>query len=1089
MCSPAGWSKGHSSSSERTVPDFTPHQLDAIRYRSQDACVVAGPGSGKTTVLVERYRLLVEQERFDPRNILAITFTEKAAANMKAKLAQAFRHDDLRLRDLESAWVSTIHGFCARLLRENAIAAGIDPRFAVLDARESDDLQFECLTEAFDLLVAERRDDALALIGILQEPKIGGDLKNAYDGIRSAGKTVEDVRAMPSPYAGVSQRSLALRLVQLVTSWRGRLTPLQATQQADLIAWSQTLGAADTSNLEALRQLIKGGPLNLRRVPDHEKPPLEALREDFQLLIAGAVDAHTAHFRQILFDILARFDALYIQRKKERGALDFNDLERRAIELLCHNADVRTRIRAQFRQIMLDEYQDINEQQAELIRLIRSEDVFFAVGDVNQSIYGFRHARPEIFHAYQTEILESRKHSAQLLHNFRSRKGILRCVEGLLNTAEGIQERALEAGKSFPEKSNPSIEIIRVLDQDQDEASDREARWIAHRIGELTAELPARFGDFAVLCRNGESMGPILAQFDRSGIPYVCGRRQSFLLAREGLDITALLKTIANPRDGISLATVLRSTLVGIGDEALLRMRLFANSLSSGLNMVAHDSTLLNDFAEDDRVRLTRFTASLKRWRADLQLVPLDVLIARMLSDCGFRWTPGSVIGDNVEAFLHLARTKGAERSLLEFLRELESIEGAISAESDLSDEDQGNRVQVMTAHAAKGLEFRVTIIAAMHKGTQRESAPVTFTPEHGLGIKWKDPAGKDGLKDSWAKANSERLKQRDKEESNRLLYVAMTRAEEHLILTYTCGGKRPGNWARRVDDFFDLSQRPPSAQPAVLHRGEFDVSVRVTDADPPPAVIHATEDRKSAAVLVLPRPALRDQQDTAMNVTSLAVFASCPRRYYLQRYIGWNTGRFTRFDPESLPEDEADAEFDAAELGSLVHEVLAGKPGPHPPEAHRLANVFLESDLGRRAAKSTRTGREWDFIVDIDDTLVRGTIDLWFEENGAIHLVDYKTDAIARPADYAPQLALYALAIERAFGKRPSSAWLHFLRPNLVAEVPLDDQSLQRARLLVAELREAQNSLQFDLRVDEHCKSCQFFKSLCPAVLERGAD
>src|SRR3954447_15683397 len=124
------------------MPVFTPHQLDAVAWKKLDACVVAGPGSGKTTVLVERYRALVEEHGFDPRQILAITFTEKAAANMKAKLAHTFRHDDLRLRELEFAWVSTIHGFCARLLRENAIAAGIDPRFVVIDARESDDLQF-----------------------------------------------------------------------------------------------------------------------------------------------------------------------------------------------------------------------------------------------------------------------------------------------------------------------------------------------------------------------------------------------------------------------------------------------------------------------------------------------------------------------------------------------------------------------------------------------------------------------------------------------------------------------------------------------------------------------------------------------------------------------------------------------------------------------------------------------------------------------------------------------------------------------------------------------------------------------------------
>src|SRR5947209_5753244 len=113
------------------MPTFTDQQQHAIDYKKQDACVVAGPGSGKTTVLVERYRSLIEDHRLEPRNILAITFTEKAAANMKAKLSELFAHSPLRLRDLESAYVSTIHGFCARILKENSIAAGIDPRFTV----------------------------------------------------------------------------------------------------------------------------------------------------------------------------------------------------------------------------------------------------------------------------------------------------------------------------------------------------------------------------------------------------------------------------------------------------------------------------------------------------------------------------------------------------------------------------------------------------------------------------------------------------------------------------------------------------------------------------------------------------------------------------------------------------------------------------------------------------------------------------------------------------------------------------------------------------------------------------------------------
>ncbi len=1015
------------------VPEFTAQQNEAIRFRGQDACVVAGPGSGKTTVLVERYYRLVEDHRFDPAQILAITFTEKAAANMKAKLAEKFQHDNLRLRELESAWVSTIHGFCARLLREHAIAAGIDPRFQVHDARESDDLQSECLNAALDEMAANRRDDALALIEALQNPFfLASDLKSAYDAIRSSGKSIEDVRAMPSPIGNTSPLTFARRLIEALHAWPEKRTALQSSHRSELFELASAL-SRDFDRLDDLRQVIKSHKINLGRVPVPARPPLESLRDDFELLTAKMLDLETAPFREMIFDVLARFEALYQERKTAAGALDFNDLERRAIELLR-----RVDVRGMFRQIMLDEYQDINEQQAELIRLIRGEDVFFAVGDVNQSIYGFRHARPDIFHKYREEIEASGKHSAGLLHNFRSRAEILRCVEALLNESEGIEARELIAGALFEAKATPSIEVLRTFDEDKEEASVREARWIAYLILSRGSE----FRDYAVLCRNGESMQPILAEFDRAGIPYVCGRRQSFLLSREGLDITALLHLIANPRDGIARATVLRSPLVGVSDETLLQIRL--GQAEAPLP----------------------FRENLKRWRADIGIAPLDVLITRMLSDCGFEWSPGSVSGENVESFLHLARTRGANRPLLEFLHELESIESAINAESDLSDADQGNCVQVMTAHAAKGLEFPITIIAGMEKGTRQSSAAVSFTPEYGLGMKWKDASDDDGLKDSWAFQNAEHLKQREKEESNRLLYVAMTRAEEHLILSYSCGKQKPSNWARKVDDFF-----VNGALQGV------EASVLLKDVDPPQLTVQARERSRDAGVAVLPRPAVGDQYDTAVNVTSLAAFAQCPRRYYLGRYVGWS-GRargLKRFDPEELP---------AAELGSVVHEVLAGKPGPYPGEAVELAEVFQKSELGRRAGAAARAEREWDFIADIDGTLIRGSVDLWFEEADGIHIVDYKTDSAVGGTEYGPQLALYAVALERAFGKRPVRASLHYLRPDVVVDVGLGDEEIEAARGLIASVRDAQETLTFDLHEGEHCRSCPYFRSLCPAEI-----
>lgn len=1036
--------------------EFTASQLEAIEYRRSDACVVAGPGSGKTTVLVERYRRLIEEHRFEPREILAITFTEKAAANMKAKVAEQFRHDADRLRDLESAWISTIHGFCARLLRDNAIASGIDPRFAVLDARESDDLRFECMNAALDELVENDRDAALALIDALKTPRITADLIDTCDAIRSAGKTITEVRAMKSPGAQITRAVVAGTMVSILQSWPPRAQLSEARRKHfDLLAeWARNF--ADGSDERC--------PLRLGSVPETSKPELEEFRETLMPAYAATVvDERTAPFRQMIFDVLLRFDHVYNVRKSARAALDFNDLERRTIDLLRSSKQVQVAVREQFRQVMLDEFQDINEQQAELIRLVRADDVFFAVGDINQSIYGFRHARPQIFRDYRNEVGAAGKQSCELMHNFRSRAEILRGVESLLNSADGIEAHTLEAAKAFEPKGSPSIEVLSVLEDDAGEGI-REARWIAYRILSMRGG-EFDFRDFAVLCRSHDAMKPFLEEFDRAGIPYVCGRRQSFLVSREGLDITAALQTVANPRNSIALGTVLRSGLVGISDESLLRLRMLANSVGAGLNMVAYDPSKFAEFDERDVDKLERFIANLKRWRADQPVIPLDVLIVRVLSDCGFEWVPGSARGDNVEAFLRLARGSAGDRTLLEFLRELESIEGAMSAESDLSDEDQGNAVQVMTAHAAKGLEFAVTIVAAMHKGTQRSGATVTFTPEHGIGLRWKG-GDKDGLKDSWALANSTRLTQREKEEENRLLYVAMTRAEQHLILSYSHDGKRkPAHWAKRVAEFFGPQ-------------------VQFIDADPLQLSVSAVERLQAADVPALRRPVHGDQHDSAVNVTSLTVFAQCSRKYYIQRRVGWNSSRSRAFDPEDMQAQDDDGDLPAAELGSMVHELLAGKAGDYQDEVHALARVFTESDLGRRALSATRLAREWDFIVDIGGTLVTGSIDLWFEENGQIHLLDYKTDVQAKPADYAPQLALYALALEKGLGQRPSRAYLHFLRTNRVEEIQIDGPALQRAGDLVRELGEAQDSGWFELKEGDHCKSCQFYRGLCPAGL-----
>jgi ATP-dependent exoDNAse (exonuclease V) beta subunit len=1019
--------------------DFTALQKDAIAWRAKDVCVVAGPGSGKTTVLVERFFRLVEDHGFDLHQILAITFTEKAAANMKAKIAKAFEDNPAKQAEVDRAWISTIHGFCTRLLKENAVAAGIDPAFSVLDQYEAEDLQRECMSQALDALLSERREETLRMMAALAQADIAWHLIRTWDAIRSAGLEIAEVRAKPNPAPLVTVADL-VRELRAALDWRP-VSLVQREEHAALRGWLQRMEREKTPDA------VYSHKPTLNRIPPGPRALIKALRdESITAYRESLLNAGIAPHRSMIFDIFERFIEIYTQRKEAIARLDFADLERHAIRLLRDKAGVCDRVRRRFRQIMLDEYQDINEQQQSLVDLIRGDDVFFGVGDVNQSIYGFRHAKPDIFRHYREQVRQAGKHLAPLDDNFRSRADILRCVEEVLSGAEGIEQRDLVSRGEFGSKNGPSIEVIRVLADEREEGSEREAGWIAHRILELRLEHGYAFGDFGIMCRTAEAMEPILRALESRNIPYVCGRRQSWLVSREGKDATALVALLASSKDEIALATVLRSPLAGVSDETLLTLRLAAKSLSGGLHAAIADPAKMAAVEPADARRLMDFAANLSRLRSEAGTVPLDLLLSRVLRNRS----------QDIEEFLRLARSKASGMTPLQFLRLIEQLRDArATSEIELSDEEQGNRVQVMTAHAAKGLEFGVAIVAAMNKGSRIENAPVNFTREHGLGLKWADGSNKGGVKDSWSRFNSDRIKEREKEEENRLLYVAMTRAKEHLVLSSSTTNTREA-WSSKVNNCYNLRDR--AAGISVDSFNGYNVRILTAlESAPEERSPDALEAAGREAIYLAP-PEPGDQSDSTVTVTSLTMFAHDPAKYFRERYLGWTGNmRRRRFDPEALPPDKEAA----SDIGSSVHEALAGKPGPFSAEVTAMAETFGRSELARRLAKSPRVEREWDFVKDINGMLVRGSIDLWFEENGEAVLVDYKTDdvpaaeAIERAGRYNSQLALYALALDR----KTRAGYLHFLRPNVVVEVPLDTPALEEARDLVLKVREAQNA------------------------------
>jgi CRISPR/Cas system-associated exonuclease Cas4 (RecB family) len=224
-----------------------------------------------------------------------------------------------------------------------------------------------------------------------------------------------------------------------------------------------------------------------------------------------------------------------------------------------------------------------------------------------------------------------------------------------------------------------------------------------------------------------------------------------------------------------------------------------------------------------------------------------------------------------------------------------------------------------------------------------------------------------------------------------------------------------------------------------------------------------------------------------------VSLFASCPRKYYLSRYLRWEARDGAKADlvPGAFEEfpGRGTGELDAGELGVQVHSLLAGLNVQNPdPQAITLAERFHQSALGKAVAEAEMVEREFDFLMEIEGIVLRGQIDLWFEHDGRITIVDYKTDQIRLPIDqsriasYALQLRIYAMAIEKITGRLPDSAWLYLLRPDQAVEIDLSPAECAKAREAVAALRDAQDALRFPLSEGTHCTRCEFYKALCPA-------
>ncbi len=1091
---------------------FTDEQARAVLDTDGDLLLSAAAGSGKTSVLVERFVRHVLEEDVAPGRILAITFTEKAAGEMRERVRDrllelaerdaavdpaAARRAREAARDTDGAWISTIHGFCARLLRGHAVSAGLDPRFAVLDERAARALRDGAWEEAFAGWLSERGSPALDVAAGFTADRLRAAVVEVHDALRSAGETAPRLPAVPpapAPDASVLRAAAGAAEAELLaadgkTVERARLA---------LGRCGDMLGVGDLPGPGALdKALFKPG--STRALQGEACAAYLAAREAF----ASACARHraTAALAE-LDDLLRRYGAAYAGRKRARSALDFDDLELLARDLLRDVAPVRDAYAERFERVLVDELQDSNPRQIELFDLLDAPR--FYVGDELQAIYGFRHADVGVFRERRA-LLSEHDRALALTVNFRSHPEILDVVNTAFGARFGEGFAPLVPGAVAGDaagSADPRVELLITGTQGWDGVDlgalpraqrwrHAEARLLAQRLRDLVDAGDAAPEEIVVLVRGLGDLPVYERALEDAGLQTLASGGRGYWGRQVVRDLCAWLAALANPSDEHALYGVLASPLVGLSTDALALVagggtgrawRLVDAAFGGGEGaappeadspLAALAASLPGRLAAADRERLAAFRDRFATERALTARLPLDALLRRAIEASDYdlhvlRLPGGARRLANVHKLLRLAaeheRVNGSDvRGLVDrATAEIEADAREADAPVELGD---ARAVRLMTIHAAKGLEFGVVCVADLGRRTSTD-APALLVRDGAVGIRLSHLDGSSECALDYTELR-DRRREEERREEDRILYVALTRAERRLILSGGADlerwpsdgqGAPPLAWLGRA--LLDgLGALPSEDDPdrIVAWGGEASDAGRLRCAVSTPATVGRVLRAESLAPAgadlplapspparaPLPVPAPPPPAVRSLSYSALEQWRRCGYRFYLERVLG-------------LPREEAPFAAKRADAGrgglegrvrgTLVHEALeeldlrtadpardaerlldaaVARNAVSPTAAERTALTalvvgFTTTPLASRIAAAARVRREHPFALPLGDALLTGVVDVLAEESdGTALVVDYKTDRVAPGADleelverdYGVQRRAYALA------------------------------------------------------------------------------
>jgi ATP-dependent helicase/nuclease subunit A len=848
----------------------TPEQSLAINASGREVLIEAGAGTGKTGVMVDRYCRLVCDLEVSPDAVLAFTFTDKAAAELRQRVRAALelragegsqRAHEL-LVTIGGAWVTTIHGFCNRLLAGHPVAAGIDPRFRVLDGPEAERAAHEAFDDALVEFLAggeEARERTVAAFAI---GGLRAIVSSVHAELRSRGLAAPRLPEPPPPDPAAAVRQAA----EVAVGTLEELKPTNSNRELIEGALTVLAGADGLPSLDELAALRTDSKAN----------SMAAYREAIDAAVARTAEAGEGGdaYRHIA-DLLALFSQRFEAVKERREGLDFEDLQLRAVRLL-EREEIGNAYRARFSHLLVDEFQDTNRLQLRLIEALRGpRTALMVVGDELQSIYGFRHADLDVFREQRRAVEGSADAVAmELSGNFRSRPEVIGAVNAIGEKLLGEAFHPLRVG-ALPEAPEPpgrgpavellltardgwdaeGIDLAPATDADTPANHLAEARFVAERLRELTESGVAR-GEMVVLLRAFTHLDAYEDSLERAGLrPYTIGGR-GYWSQQQVADVCALLATITNPLDDQALFGALASPACGAAPDTLWLLRAAAGRrrhVWPALERAAHSQTSnrgslttpevtrepregelaeperLEQIPASERELLRGFAEAIAGLRARAGRLPLAGLIDAAITETGYDLAvlmrpSGEARFANVRKLMRLASEFEARegrdlRGLLDFLYSRAEADAEAEAASAIEGHDG---VRIMTVHSAKGLEFGVVVVPNLSRRLLAGSRlpPLTLgheaeQPRVGLQLRRLGAASINLYSHEQLCAETQ---QREAAEELRLFHVAATRARERLILSGVAMPKpsrnrQPGTPViERILDGFEVDRQRDSA-------------------------------------------------------------------------------------------------------------------------------------------------------------------------------------------------------------------------------------------------------------------------------------